>query len=104
MHPYSRLFLTYFTVLQILDFLTTVSFLQMGVEERNYLIRFLMGWGGSVKGLVVAKIAALAFAICAVRRKKYGLMFGVTGFYFDLVCWNLLSILLQAFNSWVGQW
>ena len=93
-----------FTLLQAYDVLTTLIFLNMGVQEGNPLIQFIMNLTGTVSGLLVPKIVSLALADYALHRKLVRPMFVGCCIYFAVVAWNLLAIGIQAFNFWVGQW
>ena len=51
--------LTQFAYLQLLDLLTTLTFLASGVGEANPMVRFLVaGAGSAIGGLLAAKLIA----------------------------------------------
>lgn len=87
--------LIHFTYLQLLDILTTLAFLTIGVQEANPLIRFLLGATHSPLGALLAvKLLALALACYCWRSGKRRLLFRVNVFYAALVAWNLVAFLL----------
>ena len=84
-----------FSYLQLLDILTTLAFLTIGIQEANPLIRFLLGATQSPLGaLLTIKLLALALAFYCWRRGRRRLLFRVNVFYAALVAWNLVAFLL----------
>ena len=86
-----------FSYLQILDILTTLAFLVVGVKEANPLIRFIVTLGPSpLAGLVGVKILAFCLALYCVRCARLRLLAGVNLFFAGLVAWNLLVLIVSA--------
>jgi len=58
-----------FSYLQVLDYLTTVAFLLLGVQEGNPIVCLLMEHAPTpVSGLVLAKAIALGLGLICWRR------------------------------------
>jgi hypothetical protein len=89
--------LAQFAYLQLLDLLTTLAVLAVGVHEANPIVRFLVSSAGSpLAGLAAAKVLALGLAVYCWRRGSHRLLKGATVFYAGLVAWNLVAFLLGA--------
>jgi hypothetical protein len=84
-----------FLYLQLLDLLTTLVGLRLGVSEASPFIRLVMQFGPAV-AVILSKVAALALVgLCfalnrrsLIRRLNYG--------YAALAVWNLGIILISA--------
>ncbi len=86
-----------FVYLQVLDLLSTLAFLVVGVSELNPCIRWLMLAAGSpLGGLAAAKVLALWLAWHCWRGKRKKLLERANVFYAVLVAWNLAAFLLGA--------
>jgi hypothetical protein len=89
--------LVQFAYLQLLDLLTTMAFLAIGVREANPIIRLLASSAGSpLAGLAAAKVLALGLAVYCWQRGRHRLLKGATVFYAGLVAWNLAAFLLGS--------
>jgi hypothetical protein len=89
--------LAQFLYLQVLDLLTTLVFLAVGVREANPVIRLLVSGAGSpLGGLLAGKAIALGLAYCCWRQRRQALLGRVNFFYAGLVLWNLAAILTRA--------
>jgi hypothetical protein len=89
--------LTNFAYLQILDLLTTMAFLMLGVAEANPIVVFAMSVAPNrFWGLVAAKLAAMMLGLycwIAGRERTLGrinILFAV------VVVWNLWAIIAAA--------
>ena len=92
--------LTQFAYLQLLDLLTTLTFLASGVGEANPMVRFLVvGAGSALGGLLAAKLVALGLAYHCWRGQRLRLLRRVNLFYAALVTWNLLALLVKTLDS-----
>ncbi len=86
-----------FAYLQLLDILTTMAFLTVGVGEANPFVRFLFSVMQSpVAGLVTVKLMAAGMAVFCWRSRRYRLLSRVNIFYAVLVAWNLTAFLMGA--------
>jgi len=85
--------LTLFIYLQLLDFLTTVLFLKMGLTEASWVIAALIRWS-PVLGVLAAKFGTVALAIIAIRLHKDRLMRWVNLGYSGVIAWNLVCMIL----------
>ncbi len=85
--------LALFVYLQILDFLTSVLFLKMGLRETGLVARFLVGWN-PVLGVMMVKLAAILVGVIAVRLQKGRVRRLANVGYGGVVAWNLLCMIL----------
>jgi len=82
-----------FIGLQILDALTTVVFLNMGVKEGNPLMRLALEQGGHTGlALASAKLFAIALAVFAWRSGRRKLLLKMDVLFGLAVAWNLVAI------------
>lgn len=92
--------LTQFAYLQLLDLLTTLTFLASGVGEANPIVRLLIaGAGSALGGVLAAKCVALGLAFHCWRGERLRLLGRVNLFYAGLVTWNLLALLVKTWDS-----
>ena len=86
-----------YSYLQVLDFLTTVAFLLLGVQEGNPLVRIMLDFAPSpVFGLAVVKIAAIALGIYCLKLGKIRLLHRINVLFAVVVAWNLVALILGA--------
>ncbi len=86
-----------FSYLQILDFLTTIAFMVLGVREGNPLIRWAIDVSPSpVVGLAVVKIAALCLGIYCMYKRKLRLLTRINYLFAVVVAWNLVALIIKA--------
>jgi hypothetical protein len=86
-----------FSYLQVLDYLTTIAFLMLGIQEGNPLVRWAMDSAPSpFAGLAMVKIAALGLAFYCVKLGKLGLLSRVNILFAIVVAWNLVALILGA--------
>jgi hypothetical protein len=81
-----------FLYLQLLDFMTTVIGLRIGVQEFSPFIRLLMRWDPIIGVSISKLIAGLLGGICLWQRKIRVIKWINYGFA-ALVAWNLFIIL-----------
>jgi hypothetical protein len=81
-----------FLYLQILDFLTTLVGLKMGISEASPLIRSLLHLGPGI-AVATTKILALGLAgVCLTIHREYVIRW-VNYWYAAIIVWNLCNIL-----------
>ena len=81
-----------FLYLQLLDFMTTIIGLKVGVQEFSPFIRLLMRWDPTI-GVAISKlIAGLLGGIC-LWRGKIRVIKWINYAFAALVAWNLYIIL-----------
>ena len=85
-------YLAAFLYLQLLDFLTTMVGLRVGLAESSPFIRWLMTTNPAV-GLAASKFVAVAIAGICIAIKRPNLVKWVNGWYAVLAVWNLCLIL-----------
>jgi len=82
-----------FLYLQILDFLTTLVGLKLGISEASPFIRSLLHFGPSI-AVAASKIMAIALAGLCVGLNRSYLVRWINYWYAGLVVWNLCNILI----------
>jgi hypothetical protein len=86
-----------FSYLQVLDFLTTVAFLMMGVREGNPIVQFaIVSAPSPILGLALVKVAALGLGLYCLRLKKQQLLARINILFAVVVAWNLLALIAGA--------
>ena len=81
-----------FLYLQILDFLTTLVGLKLGIAEASPFIRSLLHFGPSI-AVAASKIMAIALAGLCIGLNRSYLLRWINYWYAGLVIWNLCNIL-----------
>jgi hypothetical protein len=85
-------YLVPFLYLQILDFLTTMVGIQVGLSESSPFIRWMMN-SNPAAGLAASKVVAVLIAGACIATNRPNLIKWVNGWYAALVVWNLCLIL-----------
>lgn len=85
-------YLAAFLYLQLLDFLTTMVGIQVGLAESSPFIRWMMTSNPAV-GLAVSKIVAVLIAGICIATNRPNLIKWVNVWYAGLAVWNLCLIL-----------
>lgn len=91
-------YLQVFLYLQLLDFLTTVVGLRLGLVELSPFIRWLMG-AGPVFGALLSKLMAVALAGFCLWIQRRRLIQWLNYWYAALVVWNLSIIWIALSRS-----
>jgi hypothetical protein len=95
----SRLLLSAYFYLQILDLMTTTVFLAIGIQEANPLLRFFMGFGSPLMGLAVGKMLAIMLGLYCWKAQRYRILMRGTWFFGLLVMWNLFAMIVRAYGG-----
>ena len=86
-----------FAYLQLLDFLSTLAFLALGIEEGNPVVRLAMHWAPSpVAGLALTKLAAMGLGIFCLLGDKDRLLGRINLVFAVVVAWNLVALVIGA--------
>ena len=85
-------YLAAFLYLQLLDFLTTMVGIRVGLAESSPFIRWMMNSSPAV-GLAVSKLVAVLIAGICIATNRPNLIKWVNGWYAALAVWNLCLIL-----------
>ena len=86
-----------YSYLQVLDLLTTIAFLLIGVREGNPMVRLAIRWSPSpMAGLLLVKIAAVVLGVYCLRKGKEQLLRRINVLFAALVAWNLVALILGA--------
>jgi hypothetical protein len=89
--------LLWYAYLQLLDVLTTVAFLVVGVEEGNPLVRLAMFLAPSpLWGLAMIKGLAIGLAVYCVRVGKARLLSRINLLFAIVVAWNLVAVIIAS--------
>lgn len=89
-----------YSYLQVLDFLTTLTFLLYGVREGNPIVRFFIEAAGSpMVGLVLIKLLAVALGLLVWRLGRQRLLARINILFAIVVAWNLLALIAGALQS-----
>ena len=80
------------TILQLIDFATTLITLKHGGGEANRYLRALMNRIGQTPGLLLAKALAVVL-IVALWRLGYALPLGVIVAWYLYIAWNNLTVM-----------
>ena len=83
-----------FVYLQLLDFLTTLAGLRLGLAEASPFVGWLMHMGPAL-GLVLSKLVAFLLAGVCIRLNKRHLVQWINYWYAGLVVWNICLILVR---------
>ena len=87
-----------FIYLQLLDLLTTVLFLKLGLFEASWLVGALIRWS-PILGVLAAKVGTIILGIIAVRLHKDRIMRLANVGYGGVVAWNLLCMIVAKLPS-----
>jgi|GEM_PF-789310 hypothetical protein len=85
--------LSLFIYLQILDFLTTILFLKMGLFEASWVVAALIRWS-PILGVLAAKLGTVTLGFIAVRYHKDRVMRLANLGYCGVIAWNLICMIL----------
>jgi len=86
-----------FSYLQVLDMLSTVAFLMLGVHEANPLVRFAFSIGlGPIAGLLLVKVAAVSIGVYCWVMGRERVLIRANLLFALLVAWNLLAVIRGA--------
>ena len=85
-------YLAAFLYLQLLDFLTTMVGIRVGLAESSPFIRWMMNSDPAL-GLAASKIVAVLIAGICIATNRPNLIKWVNGWYAALAVWNLCLIL-----------
>ena len=86
-----------FSYLQVLDAMSTVAFLMLGIHEANPLVRLAFSIGlGPIAGLLLVKIAAVSIGVYCGLMGRERLLFRANLLFAGLVAWNLLAVIIGA--------
>jgi Domain of unknown function (DUF5658) len=83
-----------YSYLQILDFLTTIAFLTVGVREGNPLVRLALHAGPNpVAGLLMVKMLAVLLGVYCWRVGRQRLLSRINLLFAVLVAWNMVALI-----------
>jgi len=83
-----------YSYLQVLDFLTTLSFLVYGVQEANPVVRWFLEHSSSpILGLLLIKLLAVGLGILVWRLGHQRLLSRINILFAVVVVWNILAMI-----------
>lgn len=86
-----------FSYLQLLDFLTTLAFLLVGVQEANPFVKFAFHVAPSpALGLAAVKLLGLGLGFWCWRQGRHALLLKINVMFAALVAWNMLALILGS--------
>jgi len=86
-----------FSYLQVLDGMSTLVFLMLGVGEANPVVKFAFSLGPNpVAGLLLVKIVAVLLGIYCWRLGRGHVLRAANLLFAFLVAWNLIAITVQV--------
>ena len=85
--------LSIFIYLQVLDLLTTILFLKLGLGEASWVVAALVRWS-PLLGVMAAKLGTILLALIAVRYQKHRVMQLANVGYSGVVVWNLVCMIV----------
>ena len=80
-----------FFYLQLLDFMTTLIGMRIGLSEASPFIRYLMAWGPAA-GLAISKLVAFALCGLCIWLNRRHIVRWINYWYAGLVVWNMALI------------
>ena len=91
-HASNMVYIEVFIYLQLLDFLTTLIGMRLGLGEASPFIRWLMHVGPAT-GLALSKLLAFILGGACIWFKRQHLLRWINYWYAGLVVWNVSLIL-----------
>jgi hypothetical protein len=88
--------LAQFSYLQVLDLLTTMAFLSVGVQEGNPVVRFALASADNLQALLIVKSVAIAIAFYCWQAKRYTVLHRANWFFAAIVAWNLVAFIIGS--------
>ncbi len=85
-----------FSYLQLLDLMTTIAFLLLGVHEANPVLKFAFSVGNPVSGLLLVKFAAIALGFYCWHMGRERLLLRMNVLFALLVAWNLVAVIVGS--------
>lgn len=86
-----------YSYLQVLDFLTTIAFLLVGVQEGNPLVKFALDLAPTpLSGLIFVKLMALGLGFYCLKLKKEALLSKINLLFATVVAWNMVALIVAA--------
>jgi len=89
-----------YSYLQVLDFLTTMTFLLYGIQEANPVVRWMMDVTNSpLGGLALIKCIALGLGFLVWKMGRRRLLARINVMFAVLVAWNLVALILGSVQA-----
>jgi len=86
-----------FSYLQILDGMSTVVFLMLGIREANPLVKFTLSVASNpIAGLLLVKVAAVLTAVYCWRVGRTRALRLANCIFALLVAWNLVAVMVRV--------
>jgi hypothetical protein len=89
-----------FSYLQLLDLLTTLTFLSQGIGEANPVVRFVISLAPSpLYALSLVKLVALLLGVYCWQSGRSRVLARMNVFFAALVFWNMSALTLHALSN-----
>ena len=89
--------LVQYSYLQVLDFLTTLTFLLYGIQEANPVVLwFLENASSPIAGLLAIKALAVLLGVAVWKLGRQRLLARINILFAVVVCWNLFALIIGA--------
>jgi hypothetical protein len=89
-----------FSYLQLLDVLTTVAFLMVGVQEGNPLVRLALNVAPNpFIGLGLVKLAGMALGLSCAVRGRHQLLGRINMLFAAVVVWNMAALIIGVMRQ-----
>ena len=89
--------LVLFSYFQLLDLLTTVAFIVLGVKEANPVVKFALSVAPTpILGLLLVKVTAISLGIYCWRVGRQRLLGRINVVFAILISWNMFALIAGA--------
>ena len=86
-----------YSYLQVLDFMTTITFLLLGVREGNPLVRLAISYAPHpLGGLFVVKLLAVGLGLYCWHRGRSRLLTRMNVLFAVVVVWNMSALIVAT--------
>src|SRR5579863_7103353 len=89
-----------YSYLQVLDFMSTVAFLLLGVHEGNPLVRVALQYAPNpLGGLLAIKLLAVALGVYCWKGGRERLLNRINLLFAGVVAWNMVALIIGSLHS-----
>ena len=88
-----------YSYLQVLDFMSTVAFLLLGVHEGNPLVRVALEYAPNpLGGLLAIKLLAVALGVYCWKCGRERLLNRINLLFAGVVAWNMVALIIGSLH------
>jgi uncharacterized protein DUF5658 len=89
-----------YSYLQVLDFMSTVAFLLLGVQEGNPLVRVALQYAPNpLGGLLAIKLLAVALGVYCWKGGRERLLNRINLLFAGVVAWNMVALIIGSLHQ-----